>query len=95
MAPTRESLLDTTAFIPLARLSSELDALPGTIKRSPGYRKLADMVRDGSIRTEMISGRHYASRKDLQTIAQMVGMLPSREAKPGRLRRGAAASVAA
>lgn len=95
MSPARENLLDTTNFIPLARLSPELDALPGIIKRSPGYRKLADMVRDGSIRTELINGRYYARRESLRAIAQMVGMLPSREAKPGRPRRAAAASVAA
>ena len=82
-------------LLPLARLSGELDALPGITSRSPGYRKLGDMVRDGSISTVIIKGRHYVPEGDKLDIAQMLGMLPSRVVKPEVRAPHAAASVAA
>lgn len=70
--------------VQLGQLAAELNDLPGTVRPSPGYRKLAEIVRDGTIRTVISGGRHYVPRPDLPEIARVLGMLPGQADEPRR-----------
>ncbi len=63
--------------IPLAQLSPELIDRYG---KSPGYRILSNMARDGHLRTEIVNGRHYVLEANLPAIAADLGLVPAHAA---------------
>lgn len=70
-------LMNTQARIPLGRLSPELIDRYG---KSPGYRILSNMARDGHLRTEIVNGRHYVLEANLPAIAADLGLVPAHAA---------------
>ena len=63
--------VNAQARIPLSRLSPELIDRYGT---SPGYRVLANMARDGHLRTEIVNGRHFVPEASLPALAAALGL---------------------
>lgn len=83
--------MDPQTLLALTLLSLELNALPGAVGNSPGYRKLYMMALDGRLRTVIINGRHFVPKADVPEIGRMLGMLPAQVERPTREHQVAAA----